>query len=162
MCSIDFAGRNAELMRSSGRAAGRESAGAAIQYMPCATHSVSSEASRAAIRVIGEMLPRYWALGQRLGSAKEALLSGTNIGEDEFSSSASRIRAGEDPARVLDDRYASAFALSGTPDECLRRAGKYKAMGIDELALTFSGPRAKDEIAAIGAALARIRGSPDR
>jgi 5,10-methylenetetrahydromethanopterin reductase len=159
MCSVEFSGRLAELMRSSRRAAGRDLPGDVVQYMPCATHTESSQAKHAAKRVIGEMLPRFWALGQKLGSAKDALLSGSNISEQEFSISASRIRAGDDPALVLDDRYALAFSLSGAPEECLTHARKYKTAGIDELALTFSGPQAKDEIAAMGAALTGARGS---
>jgi 5,10-methylenetetrahydromethanopterin reductase len=162
MCSVEFAGRVAELMRSSARAARRETPGQVVQYMPSAVHPDSSEALKAAKLVIGELVPRFWALGQKLGSAKEALLAGTNISEEEFSSSASRIQAGEDPAKVLDDRYALAFSLSGTPDECLALARKYKSMGIDELALTFTGPKAKDEIAAIGAALSPARASSGR
>lgn len=153
MCSVEFASRAAELMRSSARAVGRETPGEVVRYMPCSTHAQSREALNAAKHVIGEMLPRFWALGQKLASAKEALLVGTNISEDDFSNSARRIRAGEDPSRVLDDRYVLAFSLSGTPDECLTLARKYKTMGIDECALTFTGPRTKDEIAAIGAAL---------
>jgi 5,10-methylenetetrahydromethanopterin reductase len=159
MCSVEFSRRVAKLMRSSRRAAGRDVPGDVVQYMPCATHSESSKAKDAAKRMVGEMLPRYWALGQKLGSAKDALLSGTNISEEDFSRSASRILAGDDPAQVLDDRYALAFSLSGKPEECLALARKYKAAGIDELALTFGGPQAKDEIAAMGAALARTRGS---
>jgi 5,10-methylenetetrahydromethanopterin reductase len=162
MCSVEFAGRAAKLMRSSGRAVGRETPGKAVQYMPCSTHPKSSEALKAAKRMVGEMLPRFWALGQKVVSAKDALLAGTNISEEEFSVSSNRIRAGEDPAEVLDDRYAAAFSLFGTTDECLMLARRYKAMGIDELALTFTGPDAKDQIAAIGAALSRTRASFNR
>ena len=162
MCSVEFAGRAAELMRSSRRAAGRDSLGNVVQYMPCSVQSESTEALKAAKHAIGEMLPRFWALGQKLGSAKEGLLSGTNISEEDFSNSASRLRAGDNPERVLDDRYVGAFSLSGTPDECLRLAKEYKARGIDELALTFSGPAAIDEIVAIGAALAEARGLSGR
>jgi 5,10-methylenetetrahydromethanopterin reductase len=154
MCSVEFAGGVAAAMRASGRAAGREAQGQAIQYMPCATDAVSSNAVTAAKRMIGEMLPRFWALGQKLGSAKEALLAGTGIGEDDFAIAASRIRAGDDPADVLDDRFVQSFSLAGRPEECLTLARKYKAMGIDELALTFGGPKAQDEIRQMGAALA--------
>jgi 5,10-methylenetetrahydromethanopterin reductase len=156
MCSAEFAGRAAELMRSSGRAAGREAAGRVVQYMPCCTHPNSAEALKAAKRTVGEMLPRFWGLGQRVASAKHALLAGTNISEEEYATSASRIRAGEDPADVLDERHAAAFSLYGTADECLMLARKYKAAGVDELALTFSGSDAKDQIALIGAALSRL------
>jgi 5,10-methylenetetrahydromethanopterin reductase len=162
MCSVEFAGRLAGLMRSSRRAGGRQTPGDVIQYMPCAVHSRSSEAMQAGKRAVGEMLPRFWALGQKLGSAKDALLAGTDISEQEFSESANRVRAGEDPAQVLDDRYALAFSLSGTAEECLTLARKYKSLGVDELALTFGGPAAGEEIAAIGAALDRERGSAPR
>lgn len=155
MCSVEFAGRAAELMRSSGRAAGRERPGRAVQYMPCATHRNSSEALNTASRMVGEMLPRFWTLGQKVPPAKDALLAGTRISEAEFALAASRIRAGEDAAAVLDERYAAAFSLFGTTDECLTLARAYKAAGIDELALTFAGADAKDQIAAIGAALSR-------
>jgi 5,10-methylenetetrahydromethanopterin reductase len=121
--------------------------------MPCATHADSHEAFNTAKIAIGEMLPRFWLLGQKLESAKEALLAGTYISEAEFSDCTRRILAGEKAAAVLDDRFVTAFSLSGTPDQCLARAHEYKAMGIDELALTFSGPRAAEEMTAIGVAL---------
>lgn len=154
MCSAEFAGSVAALMRASASAVGRNGPGRAIQYMPCSTNPESSQAISAAKRMVGEMLPRFWALGQKLGSAKEALLAGTGISEQDFAGAANSLRTGEDAARVLDDRYALAFSLAGTPGECLTLARRYKSMGIDELALTFSGPTAKEEIEAIGAALA--------
>jgi 5,10-methylenetetrahydromethanopterin reductase len=157
MCSLTFASGLAALMRSSSRAAGRSTPGKVVQYMPCATHADSREALKAAKIAIGEMLPRFWLLGQKLESAKEALLAGTHIGETEFSDCAHRILAGENAAAVLDDRFVTAFSLSGTPDQCLAQAQKYKAMGIDELALTFSGPRAEEEMVEIGAMLRSAR-----
>lgn len=153
MCSIAFASQLAELMRSSAQTAKRLTFGKVIQYMPCAVHGRSDEAFKAAKIAIGEMLPRYWLLGQTLQSAKEALLAGTDISENEFANCAHRILAGENSATVLDERFVAAFSLSGTPDQCLAQAQVYKSMGINELALTFSGPRAAEEITAIGAAL---------
>jgi 5,10-methylenetetrahydromethanopterin reductase len=146
-------------MRSSRSAAGRQSPGKVIQYMPASISRESSAAKDAAKRMIGEMLPRFWSLGQKLNSAKEALLAGTNIGESEFSAAATRIRNGEDPARVLDDRFATAFSVCGTPDECLALARIYKAHGVDELALTFEGSTAKEQIEEIGQTLVRLRGT---
>jgi 5,10-methylenetetrahydromethanopterin reductase len=153
MCSVGFSGGVAELARASAKAAGRSGAVQVIQYMPCAISSDSTEAYRAAKRMVGEMLPRFWALGQKLGSAKEALMLGTGISDEEFASASSRIRAGEDPADVLDDRYAVAFSVCGTPEQCLALAARYKAAGIDEIALTFAGANAADQIAAFGTAL---------
>jgi 5,10-methylenetetrahydromethanopterin reductase len=155
MCSMKFAGRIAALAQSSRQTANPGIPVHVVQYMPCATHRESPQALRAAKQAVGELLPRFWALAQKLGSAKEGLLLGTEIDESDFSQAADRLRGGEDPTRVLDDRYARAFSLAGTPEECLAQAAEYKAAGIDELALTFSGPSAQAEIAAIGAALAR-------
>lgn len=159
MCSAEFAGKVAALMRTSRSAAGRQSPGKVIQYMPAAVSRESSAAKDAAKRTIGEMLPRFWSLGQKLNSAKEALLAGTKISEPEFASAAVRIRGGEDPAQVLDDRFATAFSVSGTAEECLALARVYKAHGVDELALTFEGSTAKEQIKEIGETLMRLRGT---
>jgi 5,10-methylenetetrahydromethanopterin reductase len=121
--------------------------------MPCITNGASLEAFRDAKRIVGEMMPRFWALGQKVSSAKEALLLGTGLSEEEFAEAASDINSGQDPADVLDERYATTFSLYGTPEECLALARRYKAAGVDELALTFSGPSAPHEIAAIGKAI---------
>ncbi|HVX79081.1 MAG TPA: LLM class flavin-dependent oxidoreductase [Bradyrhizobium sp.] len=147
MCSAAYAGRSAELMHS---AHSGETAGRVVQYMPCVVNASSDIALRDAKRIVGEMVPRFWALGQKVASAKQALLLGTAIDEAEFAVAADRINRGEDPADVLDQRYATAFSVYGTAEECLGLARRYKAAGVDELALTFTGPAAPQEIAAIG------------
>jgi 5,10-methylenetetrahydromethanopterin reductase len=155
MCSVSFAGRVAELMQASRRSVGRTGNGRVIQYMPCAVHSDPKTAMDNAKRAVGEMVPGFWALGQKLGSAKDALLTGTNIVEQEFAAAAARLRAGEDAAQALDDRFAVAFSLAGTPDDCLAGAARYAEAGVTELALTFAGPTALDDIKQVGRALAR-------
>jgi alkanesulfonate monooxygenase SsuD/methylene tetrahydromethanopterin reductase-like flavin-dependent oxidoreductase (luciferase family) len=105
------------------------------------------------------MLPRFWGLAQRLDQAKQALLTGTGIGEDVYARAAGRLRAGEDAAQVLDDDFALAFAIAGTPEECLDQARRYSAAGVTELAMTFAGPDPADQIALIGAAMQRTRGA---
>jgi 5,10-methylenetetrahydromethanopterin reductase len=157
MCSAGHAGRSAGLMRSARSGATNGSAGLVVQYMPCITNGVSLEAFRDAKRIVGEMVPRFWALGQKVSSAKEALLLGTAISEEEFAKAAGDINGGQDPADVLDERYATAFSLCGTPEECVALARRYKAAGVDELALTFSGPSARHEIVAIGKAIEASR-----
>lgn len=153
MCSAAYAGRCAELMHSarSGGVAGR-----VVQYMPCVVNASPCLALRDAKRIVGEMLPRFWALGQKVSSAKEALLLATEINETEFAAAADRINRGEDPADILDERYATAFSIYGTAQECLTLAERYKQAGVDELALTFSGPAAQQQIAAIGKAIGRF------
>jgi 5,10-methylenetetrahydromethanopterin reductase len=155
MCSVAFAGRIAEVMRTRRQAAGRAGSGAVVQYMPCAVHRDGDKAMAAGKRAVGEMLPGFWALAQRVAPAKEALLSGTGIAEEEFAAAVARLRAGEDAAAVLDERYANAFSLVGTPDECLASAARYAEAGITELALTFGGPAAREAIEALAGALAK-------
>ena len=153
MCSLEFAGQLASLMQSTRRASGRLGAGEVVQHMPCSVDRNPRHAIETAKLAVADMLPRFWALGQKLGSAKEALLSGTKISEHEFSGADARLRAGENPAQVLDDRYPAMFSLAGTPESCVVRAREYKKAGITELALTFSGPNAVEEITALGKAV---------
>ncbi|MCC6777730.1 MAG: LLM class flavin-dependent oxidoreductase [Hyphomicrobiales bacterium] len=154
MCSLGFAERATQMMQAGRRAAGRPGAGEAIQYMPCAVHRDPGEALKAANRTVGEMLPRFWTLGEKVTSAKDALLTGAGIAEDDLARAAARLRAGEDPTAVLDERYANAFTLWGTPQGCLALAQAHRAAGVTELALTFSGADAREQIASIGRALA--------
>jgi alkanesulfonate monooxygenase SsuD/methylene tetrahydromethanopterin reductase-like flavin-dependent oxidoreductase (luciferase family) len=91
-------------------------------------------------RAVGEMLPGFWALAQKQPAAREALLAGIGIGESDFAVAASRIKAGEDPVEVLDDRFANVFSLAGTPEDCLAAARQYAAAGVTDLALSFAGP----------------------
>lgn len=154
MCSLAFAGRSGEVMRESRKAAGRDGRGDVVQYMPASVGSRSDEGLRRGRAYVGEMLPRFWSLGQKLATARDALLAGTGIDEAEFARAAERLRAGEEAGEVLDDRFATAFCLAGTPEDCLDLAARYRAAGIDELALTFAGARARVEIAALGEALA--------
>jgi 5,10-methylenetetrahydromethanopterin reductase len=153
MCSMKFASRAAAQVDRSRKAAGRHGAARIVQYMPCVVRKDRQEALRLGKRAVGEMLPGFWALSQKISSAKEGLSAGTGISDDEFETCARRIRSGEDPAEVLDDKFAYAFSLTGTPEECIARAAEYTDAGVSELALTFDGHAAPDDIALLGAAL---------
>jgi 5,10-methylenetetrahydromethanopterin reductase len=153
MCSMKFASRAAAQVDRSRKAAGRNGAARIVQYMPCVVRKDRQEALRLGKRAVGEMLPGFWALSQKISSAKEGLSAGTGISDDEFETCARRIRSGEDPAEVLDDKFAYAFSLTGTPEECIARAAEYTDAGVSELALTFDGHAAPDDIALLGAAL---------
>jgi 5,10-methylenetetrahydromethanopterin reductase len=146
MCSLAFAASLAEAMQARRRETGRPGRGEVIQYMPCAVDRDAEAALAAGKRAVGAMVPGFWALGQKSDSAKAALLTGTNIAEGEFAEAAARLRAGEDPIAMLDERYAKSFALVGTPDECLAAAERHAAAGVTELALTFDGPAAANNI----------------
>jgi 5,10-methylenetetrahydromethanopterin reductase len=155
MCSVAFAARATELMQSRRKTAGRTGRGEVVQYMPCAVRCDPDAALAEGKRAVGEILPVFWALGQRVPSAKEALLAGVGISEAEFAAVAVRLRAGEDVADVLDARYAQAFSLVGTPEDCLAAAERYTDAGVSELALTFDGPGATEAIEALSHALSK-------
>jgi 5,10-methylenetetrahydromethanopterin reductase len=155
MCSMNFAARAAARVLEARKAAGRDGAARIVQYMPCAVRKNRDEAQRMGRRAIGEMVPGFWALSQKVASAKEGLFSGTGISEDEFEAAARRIKSGEDPADVLNEKFTDAFSLTGTPDECVQRALDYGGAGVSELALTFDGMSAADDMALLGEAIRR-------
>jgi len=157
MCSLVFAGQLAETMAGARSAAGLSADTAVVQYMPCAVDADGDAGRRRARAAVGEMVPRYWALGAKSPAAKEALQAGTVIEDEAFATAADRIRRGDPAADVLDDRFSRAFSLSGTPEECVDMAAAYRTAGVTELALTFSGPGGVDEIAALGEAVARAQ-----
>jgi 5,10-methylenetetrahydromethanopterin reductase len=160
MCSAEFARRVAELMHASRHASGRSERGQVIQYMPCAVSEDRTEAVNAAKRAIGEMLASFWNLGQKLGSAKRGLITGTDITEAEFASAAGRLQIGEDAADVVDERFVHAFSLAGTLEDCLTAAGRYHAAGVTELALTFGGRAAAKDIHRLGTVLTEGQRTP--
>jgi 5,10-methylenetetrahydromethanopterin reductase len=153
MVSAGFAQRVAGMMRAARTAAGRPGDGAVVQYMPASVHPDRSVAMRAAKAAVGEMLPRFWSLAQKLEQAKQALLTGSGVSADQFARFSERLRAGEDPAQVLDDDSALAFSIAGTPADCIAQARRYRDAGVTELAMTFAGPDAAGQIARLGAAL---------
>jgi 5,10-methylenetetrahydromethanopterin reductase len=155
MCSLEFGRQSAAKVMESRRAAGRGGMSRIVQYMPCAVHRDRAEALRIGKRAVGEMIPNYWALSRKIPSAREALFAGTDITESEYEAATLRIKAGEDPAEVLSEKFTLAYSLTGTPDECTARAMDYAAAGVDELALTFDGAAAPAEIALLGNALAK-------
>jgi 5,10-methylenetetrahydromethanopterin reductase len=160
MCSVDFARHAAARVQQVHHAAGRAGAARIVQYLPCAVHRNSASALAAAKRAVGAMLPGFWSLSQKVPSARQGLLAGTNISEQEFSLAANRIRAGEEAAGVLDERYAGAFALFGTPDQCLAGVRKYANAGVTELALTFEGTTRIEDVKLFGEALAPLAAQP--
>jgi 5,10-methylenetetrahydromethanopterin reductase len=126
-----------------------------VQYMPCVPRPDRAEAFRGAKRAVADMLPAYWTLAQRLPDAKAALMTGSGISGDDFASAVTRLKAGEAPDSVLDERVVEAFTISGNADDCRELAAKYAAAGVTELALTFSGPGFAADMASIGKAWAQ-------
>jgi 5,10-methylenetetrahydromethanopterin reductase len=146
MCTAAFVARSAGLVQEAAARAGRGGAPGVVRYMPCCVGEDRAEAVAAAKRAVGEMLPVYWRLGQRLAGAKQALTMESGITEAEFAAAAERLRAGEDAAAVLDTRFVAAFAIAGTAAECAAQVAACGAAGVTELALTFSGENPASEM----------------
>jgi 5,10-methylenetetrahydromethanopterin reductase len=155
MCTREFVAATVRRLNEAARGVGRAATPGVVQYMPCIARKDGDEARRLAKREIAAMLPGFWALGQRLPAARQALLAGSGIAEAEFAEAAARLKAGERAEAVLDFRYVAAFALAGTAEDCRTQAAAFAAAGVTELALTFSGPSAADDMAYIGRAFAK-------
>jgi 5,10-methylenetetrahydromethanopterin reductase len=138
MCTAAFVARSAAQVGEAAARAGRSGAPGIVRYMPCCVRADRAEAIAGAKRAVGEMLPAYWRLGQRLEGAKQALTMESGISEAEFAAAAEQLRAGEDAASVLDQRFVAAFAIAGTAADCAAQVAACSTAGVTELALTFS------------------------
>lgn len=154
MCTSDFVAKSVRRLHEAARAASHPSLPGVVQYMPCVPRADRNEAFRAAKRAIADMLPAYWALAQRLPDARAALMEGSGISEADFATAASRLKGGEAPAAVLDQRFVEAFAIAGNAEDCRTQAAAHAEAGATELALTFFGPTFAADMAYIGKAWA--------
>ncbi len=148
MCTADFTARAIAI------AAGRKPPGEVVQYIPCVARPDRADAVAAAKATLGDMVTGFWSLGGRFAAARAAMLAGSGIAAPEFETAVARLKAGAPGADVLDDRFVDAFAVAGTAEDCLARAAAYAEAGVGELALTFAGPGAAEEIAYLGSAAA--------
>jgi 5,10-methylenetetrahydromethanopterin reductase len=124
-----------------------------VQYAPCAVGPDGNAARLAAKAAIGEMLTSFWPAGDDWPAAKQAIVGESGVPRREFSAALDRLRRGEDAAAVLDERFVAAFAIAGTPADCLYQAARYRTARVDELALTFSGAHPEADIACLAGSL---------
>jgi 5,10-methylenetetrahydromethanopterin reductase len=118
-----------------------------VQYAPCAV-SADGEAARQAVkRTVGETLTLLWPAGDEWPRRREAVVAESGIPRREFATAIARLRSGEDAAAALDERFVAAFTIAGTAKECYEQAALYRAVGVDELALSFGSA---EEIALFG------------
>jgi 5,10-methylenetetrahydromethanopterin reductase len=146
MCPAEFTQAAVLAVREAARQAQRAEPAEVVQYVPCAVRLDRAEAYALAKREIGEMLASFWSLGERVPSAKAALLCARAIPASDFAAAAARLRAGEGAADVLDDRFVEAFAIAGTAADALAQARRYREAGASELALSFAGRRAEPDM----------------
>jgi 5,10-methylenetetrahydromethanopterin reductase len=156
MCPPDFTRQAVDIIRNAAREAGRQPPAQVVdqvvQYVPCAVRPDRAEAHRLAKETIGEMLPGFWSLGQRVPAAKSALLRAGELSQADFAAVVDRLRGGEPPTDVLDERFVDAFAIAGTAEDCLAQARRYRAAGTTELVLTFVGPHPEQDMGYLASA----------
>jgi 5,10-methylenetetrahydromethanopterin reductase len=146
MCPPEFTRHAVEVVRNSAREAGRPPPADIVQYVPCVARPDRAEALCLAKATIGEMLPGFWSLGQRVPAARSALLRAGELSEADFAAAVERLRAGERPERALDDRFVATFAIAGTAADCLAQARAYGEAGVSELVLTFVGAQPDEDM----------------
>jgi 5,10-methylenetetrahydromethanopterin reductase len=156
MCPAPFTAHAVEVVRNAAHAAGREAPAEVVQYVPCAVRPDRGEALRLASDALGELLPTFWSLGERVPAAKAAMLRAQGLSESDFATVVGRLRAGEKGAGVLGERFVSAFAIAGTAAECLAQARAYFDAGASELALSFAGAQPEADMQYLGEALSTV------
>ena len=157
MCPPDFTRAAVAAVCRSAREAHRPAPADIVQYVPCVARSDRAEAHRLATAAIGEMLPPFWVLAQRVPAAKSALLQAADLSESDFTAAVARLRAGASPADALDDRFLAAFTIAGSAEDCLAQARRYRAAGASELALTFVGSQPEADMEYLARAVAAQR-----
>jgi alkanesulfonate monooxygenase SsuD/methylene tetrahydromethanopterin reductase-like flavin-dependent oxidoreductase (luciferase family) len=140
-------------VQQSAAAAGRKPPDV-VQYVPCVVRADRDEARRIAKSAVSEMLAAFWPVGSDWPVLRETIVRHSGISKSEMVAALGRLRRGEPPDRVLDDRFVEAFAIAGTAEECLATAARYGDAGVHELALTFVGAQAGEQMAHLGRVLA--------
>ena len=153
MCPPDYTRQAVALVCKSAQEAGRAPPADVVQYLPCAVRPDRREARALASAAVAEMLPAYWSLGQRVASARSALLQAADLPESDIADAVERLRAGVEANDALDDRFIAAFAIAGTADDCLIQARRYRAAGASELALTLLGGQPEADMKYLGDAI---------
>jgi 5,10-methylenetetrahydromethanopterin reductase len=151
MCPPDFTRHAVDRVRCAARAVGRPPTAEVVQYVPCAVRQDRAEAYRLARATLGQMLPGFWSLGQRVPAAKAALLRADGLSEQDFTRAVEDLHAGKTDA--LDDRFVAAFAIAGTAQDCLAQARRYGEAGATELALAFAGDQPEGDMRYLGEAM---------
>jgi hypothetical protein len=119
--------------------AGRPMPTTVIQYVPCVIRPDRTEARQIVKATLGDMLSAYWAMGEKWPAIRVAMLRGSGIPEEEFVAAVNRIKAGENPTFVLDDRFVDAYSIAGNVDDCLAAMRHFGEIGVTELVVTFVG-----------------------
>ncbi|MBV9018956.1 MAG: LLM class flavin-dependent oxidoreductase [Alphaproteobacteria bacterium] len=156
LCPPGYTRRAVGIVKQSASAAGRKEP-EVVQYVPCVVRADRDEALHFAKSAGGEMLTAFWPVGSDWPELRETIVRHSGLSKSEMLAALARLRRGEPPEGVLDDRFVEAFAIAGTAEECLATAARYGDAGVNELVLTFVGAQAAEQIGHLGRALAEHR-----
>jgi 5,10-methylenetetrahydromethanopterin reductase len=151
-CAPGYTQRAVALVRAGAARIGRPAPEAVVQYVPCAVRDDGDAARREARTQVGVMLHHYWHHGDSAPGVRAAHLEHNGIAPDDFARAMGRLAAGEGGADVLDDRFLRAYAIAGTPDECLEQCAAFARAGVTELGLTFLGGEPEADMVRLGRA----------
>src|SRR5205814_9151405 len=104
------------------------------------------EALHFAKSAVGEMLAAFWPVGSDWPELRETIVRHSGISKSEMIAALARLRRGEPPDRVLDDRFVEAFAIAGTAEECLATAARYGGDGVHELLLPLMAAQVAEKM----------------
>jgi 5,10-methylenetetrahydromethanopterin reductase len=159
LCPRGYTERAALILRDVAAKAGRP-VPEIVQYVPCVLGPDGRAAREAAREAIGEMLVRFWPASGVWPEWRETMVDESGIPRAEVVAALDRLRRGEPPREVLDERYVAAFAIAGTADQCLDQARDYRRAGADELALGFVGLQPQVDLVALADAIDRSDSRP--
>jgi len=157
MCSRAYSRRAAGILAEASSAAGRTEPPRVVQYLPACIRSDRRTALDAVKRAVGELVPGFWSLAQRVPSARKGLIEETGLDAEEIAAAAEALRAGADPLRTLSDAFALTFSVAGTADDVLEQAAAYREAGVMELAMTFDKSDYATDCRLLGRALAGLK-----
>lgn len=152
MCPPGYTERALGIVGDSAAAAARP-VPRVVQYVPCSVRPDGDEARAVALSAVAGMLAIFWPAGGDWPPLRDMIVAKSGIPKPEVVSALDRLRRGDRPETVLDERFVAAFAIAGSAKECLDQVRRFRAVGVDELVLTFAGPQPAADMAYFGAAI---------
>jgi 5,10-methylenetetrahydromethanopterin reductase len=129
-----------------------------VQYVPCAVDRDRDEARRRIKPPLARALIGFWQLGEERPARRELMVEPSGIPQADFARTIARLRNGEPAEQVIGEDLVDAFAIAGTPEECLAQAALYRKARVDELALHLIGAEPVRDVKLLGVAIARRAG----
>jgi len=157
LCPPGFTAWCHDLVRKGATKAGRPAPSAVVHYVPCLARPDRRAAIDGIKMFIGRMMVGYWKIAESAPVMRRGFLLGSGISEAETAAAIEKLKSGTAATDVLDDRYVEAYAISGNADDCLAAVERFRAVGVTELVLTFTGNQPTADMAYLGDALRAAR-----